>query len=234
VRIARSILWTAFGLISRIGVATMASAAPFTVTATGQLTAVSDSSSVSDGSLAINVPYTAVMTYDTDAATDREPDLASFGDFVVPPSASSFLVTVGNYSFDASGILVLELRDGYYDPNEDAIGWFIDGFASSGVLAPGVSWGSFGYATTILFDHTGTALSSDLLASANWNRSAYAPDNSAFYLLIEVLDPSTAARDSIELKGTIASLVVSAPEPSASALFGAAAVAMAALRRRRA
>jgi hypothetical protein len=209
-----------------------ASAATIMVEMTGKLTAVNDANQVTDGSLGITTPYTATMTYDLAGATDRDPD-PTFGDYAIPAGFSSFLVSVGSYSFSSNGFLVLGVLDGNVSPTEDSLNWFTDQMVSSGPLVPGVTWASFAWSDGTLVDGTGTALSSDSLASANWNRAAYGPDNFAFYLFAEVLDPSTTGRDYVEIQGTIESIAVSVPEPADVALLGAAGLMLAAVRRRR-
>jgi len=224
---ARSLLYAACGLL---GIAAPASATTVTVVMTGQLTAVDDSNAVTDGSLVIGVPYTLTMVYD-DAVADRDPD-STFGDFVVPGSASSFHVTVGNYEFDAGGDLVLGLLDGFYGPTEDTVGWFVDQFSSVGVLDSGVTWAPFGYVNSALNDYTGTALSSDSLPTVNWDRGSYEPDAGAFYLFLEVLDPRTTGQDYVELRGTIDNIGATVPEVDATWVLGGAAVLAACHKRR--
>jgi hypothetical protein len=143
------------------------------------------------------------------------------------------VVSVGDYAFSANGFLVLGLLDGYYSPAEDSLGWFTDQLVSSGPLTSGVTWSSFAWSDGTLDDATGTALSSDSLANANWDRSAYGPNDLAFYLFAEVLDPRTTGKDYVEIQGTIENTVVSVPEPSVVALLGASALMLAGVRRRR-
>jgi hypothetical protein len=200
-----------------IGATEPASAATVTVVMTGELTAVDDSNDVTDGSLVIGVPYVLTMTYD-DNASDRDPD-STFGDYVVVGSASSLLITVGNYAFDAGGDLVLGVLDGFYGPSEDTVGWFVDQFSSVGILDPGVTWAPFGYLNSALNDYAGDALDSDSLLTVNWSRGAYEDDDSAFYLFLEVLDPRTAGQDYIELRGTIDDIVTTVPEADPSWLL---------------
>jgi hypothetical protein len=217
-------------LVSLAAAAPLA-AATITVTVSGKLTAVGDAGAVTDGSLAIDAPYTLVMSFDPATAVDREPN-THYGDYAIAAVDSSYVVTVGNYSFSSNGFLVLGVIDGFFAPSEDTLQWFTDGIVSSGPLLAGIGWGSDAWSDTTLTDLTGTSLSSDSLVSVNWNRAAYGPSDQAFYVFAEVLDPRTPGRDFIDLHGTIGSMVVSAPEPSALASLAALALAAAVVRRR--
>ena len=225
----RSLLWVVCGGLVGLSGAGSASATTVTIVMTGQLTIVDDSNSVTDGSLSVGVPYTLTMVYD-DTAIDSDSDPTS-GTYLMPGATSSYSITVGNYTFDAAGVLNIGLLDGFFDPSEDTLGWYVDQFSITGTLDPGVSVGPVTYSNPALYDYTGAALTSDQLTSANWNRSAYASDDQAFWLFVEVLDPSTTVRDYIELNGTIANIVVSMPEPSLAPLLLAGLGAIAALRR---
>ena len=229
---ARSLLWVACCVSSALGVGEAASATPVTVVMTGHLTLADDSNSVTDGSIALGAAYTLTMVYD-DSVADSDPD-PTFGAYLVPASMSSYSVSVGNYVFDAAGVLILDLLDGFYQPTEDQVAWFVDKFSITGVLDPGVSVGPVTYSNPSLYDYTGVALSSDRLTAANWNRSAYAPDNQAFWLFVEVLDPRTTVRDYIELNGTIEQIVVVLPEPAVALLLLCSLAAWLALRTLRA
>ena len=229
----RSLLWVVCGGLLGLSAAGSASATTVTVVMTGQLTIVDDSNSVTDGSLVVGVPYTLTMVYDdTSPDLENDPLLAGVGNYLVPAAASAYSITVGTYTFDSGNPLSIGLYDGFYDPSEDTLGWYADGFSATGALGPGAVFGSFGYSNTALYDYTGTALVSDRLTDANWNRSAYAANSQAFYLFVEVLDPSTTARDYVEMIGTIDAIVVQLPEPSPLSMLGAGAVAFATLRRR--
>jgi hypothetical protein len=200
-----------------VGATEPASAATVTVVMTGELTAIDDSNDVTDGSLVIGVPYVLTMVYD-DSIPDQDPDLLA-GHYVVPAGSAAYAVSVGNYSFESASVLDFGLFDGFFDPSEDSLGWFADQFTSTGALDPGAAFGLFGYSSTQLTDYTGTALASDSLVAANWNRNSYAPDANAFYLFVEVLDPRTTDRDYLELKGTIDDIVTTVPEADPSWLL---------------
>jgi len=107
----------------------------------------------------------------------------------------------------------LGIENGFTLPNLDTAGWLVLGLSGVGSLDPGVSWGT-GYTAGSLFDYTGKAAISDLLADANWNRADYGPDDQAFELVIEVFDPRTAGRDHLSLRGTIDMITVIVPEPA--------------------
>jgi hypothetical protein len=228
----RSMLRVVCGVLLGLGASGSASAATVTVVMTGQLTIVDDSNSVTDGSLSVGVPYTLTMVYD-DSSPDLENDplLAGLGNYLIPAADSSYTITVGSYTFDSGNPLNISLLDGFYAPSEDALIWYADGFASTGPLDPGVTFGTFGYSNPSLYDYSGTALTSDRLTDANWNRAAYAADNQAFYHFVEVLDPSTSVRDYVELIGSIDSISV-VPEPAALPLVGSVLAALFGLRRR--
>jgi hypothetical protein len=219
----RSLLRTLTAAAVVLG-ATSVSATTITLVVTGKLTVVDDSNDVSDGSLTVGADYTATLVYDLAAAFDRDPDPA-YGDWVVPAAASSVTVIVGSYAFDAADPLVFGFEDGFILPNLDTSGWLVLGLSGVGVLDPGVTWGA-GYTAGSLFDYTGTAVTSDVLANANWKRSAYGPDDLAFELVIEVFDPRTTGPDSIQLFGTIDSITVLTPEPSMLALLAASLLPM--------
>lgn len=229
----RSLLSAVCGGLLGLSAAGSASATTVTVVMTGQLTIVDDSNSVTDGSLVVGVPYTLTMAYDdTSPDLENDPLLAGMGNYLIPAATSAYSIIVGNYTFDSGNPLSIGLLDGFYDPSEDTLSWFADGFSNTGVLDPGVVFGAFGWSSTGLYDYTGTALASDRLTDANWNRSAYVADNQAFYLFVEVLDPTTTARDYVELTGTIDTIAVRLPEPSLLLVLGAGAFAFAVLRRR--
>jgi hypothetical protein len=225
--LARSLLWVACCALLNASAAREARATTVTVVMTGDLTAVVDSNSATDGSLVAGLPFALTVTYD-DAIPDSDPD-PLFGTFLIPAARSSYSIVVGNYQFDSGSLLNIGLLDGYFDPSEDTLSWFADHFVSSGALDPGVSFGSFGYSNSALNDFNGSALSSDRLVGLVWDRSRYASDNEAFYLFLEILDPRTAGQDFLELTGTIEFMAV--PEPAGCALVAIACAGLL-LRRR--
>jgi hypothetical protein len=227
--ISRSLRRAAVCVLLGISAASAASATTVTVLMTGTLTAVDDSNSVTDGSLTFGVPYSLTLSYD-DTVSDSDSD-PLFGTYLVPAATASYGVVVGNYRFESGGILNVGLLDGFFDPSEDTLSWFADQFTNSGVLDPGVSFAPFGYSNIALYDYTGTALSSDDLTDANWDRSHYASDNQAFYLFLEVLDPRTAGQDYVELVGTI-DLMTVLPEPSTIWLLALGSFALVRRRQR--
>ena len=210
-----------------------AAASPITVTVTGKVTIFDDAGAVTDGSIAVDAPYTLTMVFDAAAAVDRDPD-PTLGDYAISAAQSSYVVQVGNYSFSTSGFLVFGVLDGFMAPTEDEFGWLALDVVSSGPLVvPGVTWSSVAWSDSALNDRTGAALTSDSLESTNWNRTAYEPNIRAFYVFAEVLDPRTSSRDFIEFHATIDSMIVSAPEPALLALLAASAALLVARRRPR-
>jgi hypothetical protein len=139
-------------------------------------------------------------------------------------------VVVGNYTFDASGTLLIGVLDGYNDPAEDQLVWYAENFSIVGPLDAGVTVGPVTWSNPSLYDFSGSAFGSDDLALAVWNRSLYAPSTFAFNLFVEVLDPRTPGRDSLDMSGSIAGLVVALPEASLSCLL-LAGIGAALLRR---
>jgi hypothetical protein len=222
------IAWVAAALLGTSG-AEHAEAATITVVMTGELTAVADSNAVTDGSLGVGVTFTLTMAYE-DTVLDSDADPFS-GTFLIPGAAATYSISVGNYQFSSASALNISLLDGFFDPNEDTLSWFADQFSAVGAFDPGVALGAAGYSNTALYDYTGTALSSDQLTDVVWDRSLYEPDPAAFYLLLEILDPRTTGQDSLELQGTIDSMAVVLPEPSAALLIVLSATGLA-LRRR--
>jgi hypothetical protein len=224
----RSLIALGFSALLGAGTSNRASASTITVVMTGQITSAIDSNAVTDGSLAVGVPYTLAMTYD-DSIGDADSDPLS-GTYLIPAATASYSITVGNYQFSSNSILNVGLLDGFFDPSEDTLSWFADQFTATGVFDPGVSLGSAGYSNTALYDFAGTALASDEITAIVWDRSLYEADDAALYLLLEVLDPRTVGQDFIELQGTIATMAV-LPEPAAIVLLAVGAIGVA-LRRR--
>lgn len=224
----RSLIALGFAALLGVGTAERAAASTITVVMSGQLTSVVDSNSVTDGTLVVGASYALTMAYD-DSVGDADVD-PLLGTYLIPAAAASYSITVGGYQFSSNSILNVGLLDGFFDPSEDTLSWFADQFTATGVFDPGVSLGTAGYSNTALYDLTGTALASDELTAVVWDRALYEPDDSAFYLLLEIVDPRTAGQDFIELRGTITTMAV-VPEPGGGGLLALGALAIA-LRRR--
>jgi hypothetical protein len=198
-------LFLFLALLSLAGAAPV-SATTVTVQITGTWDSVTDTASVTDGSVTGGTSFTATLVFD-DSTPDAD-GTVNVGDYTLAAAATSLDLSTGSYTFSllASSSISLGIDDNV--GGQDAFGFFTEFFSTTGLLSGGATTG-YGFANPSFFDSSETAHTSDDLTDLPWDASLY--DLTNFYFLIEV--DGVGSGEFIELSGEVDGLQV-LPEPS--------------------